>query len=80
MADRFEYVEWHAWVTHPLNSTAMFIGFLMLILHAWVGVKDVIMDYVHPLGYRALVFMIFGLGLLACLIWAIRVLLLAILL
>ena len=77
--ERFDYQHWFTWVVHPVNSIFIYIGFLMLFTHAWVGIKDVIMDYIHPIVIRALALMLIGLGLLACLLWLSRVLLMAIL-
>jgi len=72
--DRFNYSEWTAWVSHPIHSITLFIAFLMLIVHAWIGMKDVIMDYIHTLFLRALVLMLVGLSLLVCLVWLARIL------
>ncbi|HEC30126.1 MAG TPA: succinate dehydrogenase, hydrophobic membrane anchor protein [Gammaproteobacteria bacterium] len=75
---QFTYSAWQGWILHPINSTFLFIGFLMLFLHSWVGLKDVIMDYIHPVAIRALVLMLSGLGLLFCLVWVSRILFMAI--
>ena len=77
MIGRITYPVWQQWFMHPVNSTLLFIGFIMLFLHAWVGLKDIIMDYVHPAGIRAIVLMLSGLGLLFCLVWVSRVLIMA---
>lgn len=79
LISHFDYHSWIAWVGHPLNSILIYIGFLMLFMHAWVGIKDVIMDYIHPLVIRSLALMLIGLGLLACLVWLSRILLMALL-
>ena len=79
ITDQFDYRNWFAWVVDPFNSIIIYIGFLMLFTHAWVGIKDVIMDYIHPIVIRSLALMLAGLVLLACLLWLSRVLLTAIL-
>jgi len=71
------YDEWRAWLTGPLTRTATVLFFIALLLHAWVGLRDVMLDYVRPLAVRvtllaALAFALVGLGL-----WVMRVLLLA---
>lgn len=73
----FDYDSWIIWVTHPFNSILIYIGFLMLFVHAWVGIKDVVMDYIHPLVMRSLALMLIGVSLLACLVWLSRILLMA---
>jgi succinate dehydrogenase / fumarate reductase membrane anchor subunit len=77
--DQFDYQQWFAWVVNPVNSIFIYIGFLMLFVHAWIGIKDVIMDYIHPIMIRSLTLMLIGIGLLACLLWLSRTLLVAIL-
>ena len=71
------YAAWHARMTSTwvLITTALF--FLALLLHAWVGLRDVVLDYVKPLGLRvgvmaALAFVLIGLAL-----WMLNILLLA---
>jgi len=53
-------------------ATAVFM--LMLLLHAWVGVRDVVLDYVKPAALRLLVLAAVLAFLLACGLWALVVL------
>lgn len=46
------YEAWKAWLTQRSVSVALLLFFLALLLHTWVGVRDVILDYVHPLAAR----------------------------
>ena len=48
-----------------------------LLLHAWVGIRDVLIDYVPPLAARLTLLTLFGLGFVASGIWALQVILLA---
>lgn len=73
MLDQSDYPAWSAWISSPVASISLFIAFLMLIVHAWIGMKDVIMDYIHVIYLRAVVLMLVGLSLLACLIWLSRI-------
>lgn len=79
LLDRINYNRWLEWNTHPVNSILLFIGFIMIMLHAWLGIKDVIMDYVHPVVARAVVLMFFALILIVCLVWASQTLMMAML-
>jgi succinate dehydrogenase / fumarate reductase membrane anchor subunit len=72
-----DYAAWHAWVGHPVMSTALLIFVLALLLHAWVGMRDILIDYVQPTGLRVGLLAVVGLGLVACALWATVVLLLA---
>ncbi len=64
------YAAWRAWLGEApvLLATALF--FFALAIHAWVGVRDVIIDYVHHVGLRLALLSGVGLVLLASLLWA----------
>lgn len=68
---------WRGWILAPVMSiaAATFLG--ALFLHAWVGVRDVILDYVHPVGFRVAALAVLGSGLMAMAVWAVRILLIA---
>jgi succinate dehydrogenase / fumarate reductase membrane anchor subunit len=68
------YPVWVSWFQHPLINVATALFFVMLLLHAWIGVRDVILDYVKPFAVRAgllvlVVLVLSGLGF-----WALGVL------
>jgi len=72
------YQEWRDWIECPLINIASALFFLALTMHGWVGMRDVIMDYVKPTALRVSVLVLVAFGLLACLLWSWRVLLLAV--
>ena len=47
---------------------------LNLLLHAWVGLRDVVIDYIRPLGIRLLMLTLVGLFLLANGFWLLAIL------
>ena len=65
---------WRAWAASPLTNAALALFFTALLAHAWVGTRDVLMDYVKPLALRFLLLTLFGLMLLGSLFWSLRVL------
>ncbi len=69
------YAAWSAWL-HPGGpmATLTTLFFLALLLHAWVGGRDIVLDYVHCLGARIGLLSTLVLFLLACGVWAIRIL------
>ncbi len=69
------YLIWHGWMRNPGVSVATLVFFAALLLHAWVGVRDVIMDYVHPLALRVSALVLLGFGLMAIAAWLVRILL-----
>ncbi|MDE2090070.1 MAG: succinate dehydrogenase, hydrophobic membrane anchor protein [Gammaproteobacteria bacterium] len=71
------YAAWYAWVGSPWVSISGALFFAALMIHAWVGVRDVIMDYVHVTGLRLALLAALGLLLLGYGLWAMQVLLAA---
>jgi succinate dehydrogenase / fumarate reductase membrane anchor subunit len=68
------YLAWHDWVLGRGVSVAASVFWFSLLAHAWVGVRDVVMDYVHPIAVRVLVLAVVGLGLTGIGAWVIRIL------
>ncbi len=66
--------DWSAWVRGPVMSVATALFFGALLLHAWVGVRDVVLDYVRQAGVRLGVLALLALALAAQGLWALRVL------
>jgi succinate dehydrogenase / fumarate reductase membrane anchor subunit len=70
------YPQWSAWTAHPLVTIGLALYVLAVLLHAWVGMRDVLIDYVHPVGVRLSLLGLIAFGLLGCGLWALRALLL----
>ena len=70
-----DYTAWSAWFGHPLVAIAWGLFVVSLLVHAWVGVRDVLIDYVHPLGMRLAAMALVVFVLLGCGLWALRALL-----
>ncbi|MGD9942836.1 MAG: succinate dehydrogenase, hydrophobic membrane anchor protein [Burkholderiaceae bacterium] len=52
LAPRPDWRAWQAFVAHPLGASCL-VGFALAIaIHAWVGVRDILLDYVHRTGLR----------------------------
>ncbi|WP_455375512.1 succinate dehydrogenase, hydrophobic membrane anchor protein [Kaarinaea lacus] len=72
--ESISYASWVAWVAHPFNNIAVGLLILSLLAHAWVGARDIILDYVKPFYFRmiklgATAFLLVAMGL-----WALNVL------
>ena len=65
---------WRNWVARPLVNAAIALLVLALLTHAWVGTRDVIMDYVKPVALRFSLLVLFALIFLISLFWSLRVL------
>lgn len=68
------YQAWRAWLGEPFVNFAAGLFVLSVMGHAWVGVRDVIMDYVRPSGVRVAALAVAALALLACAVWGLQVL------
>ena len=68
------WLEWRAWVAHPLVNVSLGLFFVALLFHAWIGMRDVVMDYVKPFILRLSVLIVIAGGLVALGIWLARAL------
>lgn len=68
------YAEWHGWLGAPAMGVATLLFFVALLLHAWVGLRDIVIDYVPMTSVRVALLSATGLGLVACGLWAAQVL------
>lgn len=62
--------EWRGWLASPAMRLALMLFFVAAAAHAWVGMRDVILDYVKPLGLRLAALLLLALWLLATTGWA----------
>jgi succinate dehydrogenase / fumarate reductase membrane anchor subunit len=58
---------WWMWLSVCLFS-------LSVMLHAWIGVRDILMDYIKPTGIRLMLEVLFILALAYYAVWALRIL------
>ena len=54
---------WRAWAAQPLGAALLLVVAAAVLAHAWVGARDVVLDYVRPAGLRLLVLSVVALGL-----------------
>jgi len=70
-----DFAAWQTWWRGGFMALSSTFFLLALILHAWVGGRDIILDYVRPLGARITMLCLLGAFLIFCTLWAIRILL-----
>ena len=75
IAPPVDYAQWQGWIMSPLMALATSIFFLALLMHAWVGMRDVLIDYVHPFALRFVLLTGLALALLTMGLWVLKVLL-----
>jgi len=68
---------WRAWAAHPAANIALLLFVFSLLVHAWVGGRDVVIDYVKSASARYVLLIVFALGLSIMGLWSLRILLLA---
>jgi len=52
---------WVAWLELPMVRIGLVTFWLATLVHAWIGVRSVAMDYVHPMGLRLTLLTVSGL-------------------
>ena len=69
------YEAWRAWFSAGPVRLAWALFVLLLLIHSWIGMRSVFIDYLHPLWLRLSALLATGIGLLALGIWAAEILL-----
>lgn len=68
------YAEWQAWLARPAVNVATGLFFAALLVHAWVGMRDIVIDYVRPTGLRFAALSLIALALYAMAAWVFLIL------
>lgn len=71
------HAAWKAFISGPAASLGAMFFFLAVLLHAWIGMRDILIDYVHPFVPRLGLLTLIGAALVACGLWAVKVIILA---
>jgi succinate dehydrogenase / fumarate reductase membrane anchor subunit len=74
-AEAISFDLWKHWMYDPVNTILVGIFVIAVLFHAWIGMRDVVLDYVHNIMLR-----IFILGVLLGILigsglWVFRILL-----
>ncbi|MCB1935064.1 MAG: succinate dehydrogenase, hydrophobic membrane anchor protein [Nitrosomonas sp.] len=69
-----DHAAWVAIFQHSWMRIATFLFFAGLFWHAWVGVRNVLMDYVKPTAIRLTLQILVIISLLAYLVWTAEIL------
>jgi succinate dehydrogenase / fumarate reductase membrane anchor subunit len=68
------YVDWKNLFGGQAMKLATFLFFVSLLLHAWIGMRDILMDYIKPLSTRLALEVVVIVLLVAYAGWAIQIL------
>ena len=68
------YDIWTALFSSQWMRTFTLLFLMSLFYHAWIGVRDIVMDYVKPAGIRLVIHVLVILVLLIYTIWSVQIL------
>ena len=66
---------WRAWFAQGLVRIAWALFFASVLLHAWVGLRSIYMDYLRPLWLRFSITLLTAFGLASLALWVAQILL-----
>jgi succinate dehydrogenase / fumarate reductase membrane anchor subunit len=69
-----DYAGWQQLFANPWMQYATFLFIAGLMLHAWVGMRDILMDYVPATGLRFALEVVVILALIVYAAWSVRIL------
>jgi succinate dehydrogenase / fumarate reductase membrane anchor subunit len=73
-AQNFSYEGWASLFSRQWFKLFSLVTFFGLYYHVWVGMRDIWMDYVKPVGIRLTLQIATVLWLLACAAWTVQIL------
>ena len=65
---------WLEWFSHPLMNTATGLFFINLAMHSWVGMRDIVLDYIPHDSLRLFTLTCIGFFLIMTSLWMLRIL------
>lgn len=68
------YDVWLATFQSPFNIVLVSLFFIAVFIHAWVGIRDIVVDYVHPFVIRLTLLSLILLFLLGLGVWVVVIL------
>lgn len=74
LAGTIDYVAWASIFVPLWMKVLTLVALVALLYHAWVGVRDIWMDYVKPVWVRLMLQTLTALWLLACAVWSVQIL------
>jgi succinate dehydrogenase / fumarate reductase membrane anchor subunit len=74
LAGDLGYERWAGLFAAPWMKVVTLLALAALFYHAWVGMRDLWMDYVKPVSVRLVLQVLTVLYLLGCAVWSVQVL------
>jgi succinate dehydrogenase / fumarate reductase membrane anchor subunit len=71
---QFDYPHWKALWNVPMMRYCTALFLLALYLHAWIGLRDIFMDYIKDAGLRLTLYVFTVIALVWYAIWSVQIL------
>jgi succinate dehydrogenase / fumarate reductase membrane anchor subunit len=65
-----DYGSWRALFAPTLAKVGVLLFVAAMLVHGWIGLREILIDYVHPMAVRLPLYLAFAVLYLGCLIWA----------
>ena len=69
VSDAISYTAWRELLSQPVVAVAVVLFFGSLLIHAWIGMRDVLIDYVPIMSLRLVILLGIAVFLIAMGIW-----------
>ncbi len=69
LTDTITYTTWRELLAQPVIAVAVALFFSSLLIHAWIGMRDVLIDYMPIMGLRLIILLGIAVFLIAMGIW-----------
>ena len=69
VTDAISYSAWRELLSQPVVAVAVVLFFGSLLIHAWIGMRDVLIDYVPIMSLRLVILLGIAVFLIAMGIW-----------
>ena len=68
------YESWKQWLLADINQILLGLFYLAVLIHAWVGIRDVLLDYIKPFMLRLMLLFAVATFLIGSGFWLIKIL------
>lgn len=69
-----DFIAWRGIFTHTWMRVPTFVCLLAVFLHTWVGMRDILMDYIKPTTLRLALMVLVIVALVAYAAWTVQIL------
>ena len=74
MQPALDFIAWRSLFQHTWMRVPTFVCLLAVYVHAWIGMRDIFMDYVKPTTLRLCLHVIVIVFLFAYAVWTVQIL------